>query len=95
MSKQTNIFTVFDGVALAPFVVEPNGTGSVYTYRATGTAGQTVEIRGGFAGDAWADMEWIETLTVGGAKQSLVAQHTWPVLQVQGTARLRIARGGA
>lgn len=74
--------------------IRQNGTGSVYTYRVYGTAGQSVEVRGGFAGDAWADMEWICTLTVGGT-QSAVVQHTWPVLAVQGDAQVKIARGSA
>lgn len=76
------------------FIVAQNGTGSVYTYHAAGTAGQTAEVRGGFAGDDWEDMETIVTLTVGGT-QSAVLQHTWPVLAVQGDAQLKIARGSA
>ncbi|MEC7118656.1 MAG: hypothetical protein VXW65_01980 [Pseudomonadota bacterium] len=94
MSKQTSIFMVFSGEAATPVIIEPSGTGSVYTYRAYGTAGQTVEVRGGFAGDDWEDMETIVTLTVGGT-QSAVLQHTWPVLAVQGDARVKIARGAA
>jgi hypothetical protein len=75
--------------------VKPSDTGgSVYTYRAYGTAGQTVEIRGGFTGDAWAAMQQIAVLTVGGT-QSAVVQHTWPVLAVQGVAQVKIARGNA
>lgn len=68
--------------------------GSVHTYRAYGTAGQTAEVRGGFVGDAWADMQQIAVLTVGGT-QSAVVQHTWPVLAVEGAAQLKIARGAA
>jgi len=75
--------------------VKPSDTGgSVYTYRAYGTAGQSVEVRGGFAGDTWADMQQISVLTVGGT-QSAVVQHTWPVLAVQGAAQVKIARGNA
>ncbi|MEC7120593.1 MAG: hypothetical protein VXW65_11930 [Pseudomonadota bacterium] len=74
--------------------VKPSGTGSVYTYKVYGTAGQTAEVRGGFAGDEWEDMEWICTLTVGGT-QSAVLQHTWPVLAVDGDAQVKIARGHA
>lgn len=76
------------------YVTPSDGGGSVYTYRAYGTAGQTVEIRGGWPDDAWADMEWICTLTVGGT-QSAVVQHTWPVIAVDGSATLKIARGNA
>lgn len=76
------------------YVKPSDGGGSVYTYRAYGTAGQTVEIRGGFADDAWADMQQIVVLTVGGT-QSAVVQHTWPVLAVQGAAQVKIARGNA
>lgn len=75
-------------------IVAQNGTGSVYTYRAYGTAGQTAEVRGGFAGDAWADMQQIALLTVGG-DQSAVVQHTWPVLAIDGAAQVKIARGHA
>ena len=94
MSKQTNIFTIFNGSASSPVFVEPKGVGSVYTYRAYGTAGQTAEVRGGFVGDAWADMQQIAVLTVG-STQSAVVQHTWPVLAVEGAAQLKIARGAA
>lgn len=76
-------------------IVAQNGTGSVYTYRAYGTAGQTAEVRGGFAGDDWEDMQQITVLTVGGDEQSDVAQHTWPLLAVQGDAQVKIARGQA
>lgn len=76
------------------FIVAQNGSGSVYTYRAYGTAGQTAEVRGGFAGDDWEDMESIVTLTVGGV-QSKVLQHTWPVLAIDGAAQVKIARGAA
>lgn len=94
MSKQTNIFTVFDGTVSTPTTISLHGLGSVYTYRAYGTAGQTVEVRGGFVGDAWADMQQIAVLTVGGT-QSAVVQHTWPLLAIDGTAQVKIARGNA
>lgn len=75
--------------------VKPSDTGgSVYTYHAYGTTGQTVEVRGGFAGDDWADMEVIAVLTVGG-RQSAVLQHTWPLLAIDGTAQVKISRGAA
>lgn len=76
------------------YVKPSGGSGSVYTYRAYGTASQTAEVRGGFVGDAWADMQQIVVLTVGGT-QSAVVQHTWPVLAVQGAAQVKIARGNA
>lgn len=94
MSKQTNIFTVFDGTVSTPTTISLHGLGSVYTYRAYGTAGQTVEVRGGFVGDTWADMQQIAVLTVGGT-QSAVVQHTWPLLAIDGTAQVKIARGNA
>ena len=71
-----------------------NAVGSTYTYRAYGTAGQSVEVRGGFVGDTWENMQQIAVLTVGGT-QSAVVQHTWPVLAVQGVAQVKIARGNA
>lgn len=95
MSKQTNIFTVFDGTVSTPTTISLHGSGSVYTYRAYGTAGQTVEVRGGFPGDAWEDMQELCILTVGGTVQSAVLQHSWPVLMVDGTATIKIARGEA
>lgn len=76
------------------YVKPSDGGGSVYTYRAYGTAGQTAEVRGGFVGDDWEGMESIVTLTVGGV-QSKVLQHTWPVLAVDGAAQVKIARGHA
>lgn len=76
------------------YVKPSGGSGSVYTYRAYGTAGQTAEVRGGFAGDDWEDMEPIVMLTVGGT-QSAVVQHTWPLLAVDGDAQLKISRGHA
>jgi len=78
--------------------VKPSDTGgSVYTYRAYGTAAQTVEIRGGFTGDAWEDMQQIAVLTVDAADpiaapRSTTRIHAWPVLAVSGTAQLKIAR---
>jgi len=78
-------------------IVAQNGTGSVYTYKVYGTAGQTAEIRGGFAGDEWEDMQHIATLTVDAADpivapRSTTRIHAWPMLAVSGTARLKIAR---
>jgi hypothetical protein len=79
-------------------IVNQNGIGSVYTYRAYGNTGDTVEVRGGFVGDEWDDMQHIATLTVNADNplmnpQSTVIQHTWPVLALEGTAQLKIARG--
>ena len=88
-----NVKLIYDGIpADGALITVGDGVGSVYTCRAYGTAGQTVEIRGGFPDDAWADMQQIAVLTVG-ADQSAVTQHAWPVLAVQGAARLKIARG--
>lgn len=89
-----NPLQIFDSATDGSVVHAARGSGSVYTYRAYGTAGQTVEVRGGFFGDAWADMQQIAVLTVGGT-QSAVVQHTWPVLAVQGAAQVKIARGHA
>ena len=74
-----------------------NAGGSVFTYRLYGTNGTTGEVRGGFVGDAWADMQAICTLEVGSADrdkpQSAVVQHTWPVIMINGN--IKVARGHA
>lgn len=90
-----NPLQIFDSMTDGSLVYAARGSGSVYTYRAYGTAGQTVEVRGGFVGDAWADMQQVCVLTVGGTVQSAVLQHSWPVLMVDGTASIKIARGEA
>jgi len=90
----TEVMQIYSGVPSSSETTPVGGDGSIYTYKAYGTAGQSVEVRGGFAGDAWADMEVIAVLTVGG-RQSAVAQHTWPVIAAQGAATLKIARGAA
>lgn len=95
-----NPLQIFDSMTDGSLVYAARGSGSVYTYRAYGTAGQTVEVRGGFVGDAWADMQQVCVLTVGDPDsvnnpQSTVRQHTWPVLMVDGDARIKIARGAA
>lgn len=89
-----NPLQIFDSTTDGSVVHAARGSGSVYTYRAYGSAGQTVEVRGGFPDDTWDDMELIAVLTVDGTR-SAVLQHSWPVLMVDGTASIKIARGEA
>ncbi len=93
-----NLKQIFDAATSADSSTVIFGSGSVYTYRLYGTAGTTGEVRGGFVGDAWADMQVICTLTVGDPNpdtnpQSAVVQHTWPVLMINGN--IKVARGVA
>jgi hypothetical protein len=94
--KVNGIRVIYDDTSPSnpTFIPRDVAGGTVFTYRAYGTAAQTVEIRGGFPSDAWEDMQQIVVLTVGGT-QSAVVQHTWPVLAVQGVAQVKIARGNA
>lgn len=94
MSKQTNIFTVYDGVGGAGAVVQPAGNGSAYTYIATGTAGQSATVEGSADGTVWVH---VITLTIdeGQTTESDTKQHILPWLRISGTARLQICRGAA
>lgn len=89
------VAVVYSGTTTGTQVPIKAGKGTVFTYRAYGTTGQSVEVRGGFPGDAWEDMQELCVLTVGGTVQSAVLQHSWPVLMVDGTATIKIARGEA
>lgn len=91
----STISLVYSGIPSVPETfIRKSGNGSLYTYKVYGTAGQSVEVRGGFVGDTWENMANICTLTVGQI-DSAVVQHTWPVLAVQGAAQVKIARGNA
>ena len=97
----STISLVYSGIPSVPETfIRKSGNGSLYTYKVYGTAGQSVEVRGGFVGDTWEDMQQIAVLTVNDPNpvdnpQSAVVQHTWPVLAVQGAAQVKIARGHA
>lgn len=90
-----DVSVVYSGATTGTQVPIKAGKGTVFTYRAYGTTGQSVEVRGGFPSDAWADMQQLCVLTVGGSVQSAVLQHSWPVLMVNGAASIKIARGEA
>lgn len=90
-----DVSVVYSGATTGTQVPIKAGKGTVFTYRAYGTTGQSVEVRGGFPSDAWADMQQLCVLTVGGSVQSAVLQHSWPVLMVNGAASIKIARGAA
>lgn len=90
-----DVSVVYSGATTGTQVPIKAGKGSVFTYCAYGTTGQSVEVRGGFPSDAWADMQQLCVLTVGGTVQSAVLQHSWPVLMVDGAASIKIARGEA
>ena len=89
---------IFDAATADDNTVVISGSGSVFTYRLYGANGTTGEVRGGFIGDSWADMQTVCTLVVADPDpkknpQSAVVQHTWPVLMVNGN--IKIARGNA
>lgn len=90
-----DVSVVYSGATTGTQVPIKAGNGSVFTYRAYGTTGQSAEVRGGFPDDTWETMQQICVLTVGGSVQSAVLQHSWPVLMVDGTASIKIARGEA
>lgn len=73
-----------------------SGKGTIFTYRVYGTAGQTGEVRGGFSGDLWEDMQQICVLTVADPNpvsnpQTAHSRAAFPVLMVQGN--IKIGRG--
>ena len=92
------VSTVYSGGLTDKVLPITGASGSVFTYRLYGANGATGEVRGGFAGDTWADMQVICTLVVGDANpdvnpQSAVVQHTWPVIMISGN--IKVARGAA
>ena len=92
--KLSGVRAIYDDTSPSnpTFIPRDVAGGTVFTYRAYGTAAQTVEVRGGFPSDAWEDMQQIGVLTIGGT-QSMHVQHAWPVIAVFGTAKIKIARG--
>lgn len=94
-----NVAVVFSGSATGSAVpIKDSSKGTVYTMRLYGTTGNQMEVRGAFPGDSWSDAQTICTLTVGDPDpvnnpQSTTRQFAYPILMIEGTGTIKIARG--
>lgn len=91
--RMANVYTVFDSANQQPFNLS-YGDGSNYTYRLTGDAGDTATAYGGYDEDAPEDFVPIITLTIeaDGLPVRGTVQHAFPVLRLDYTGHLMIAR---
>lgn len=91
----SGITTLYRGSAAATGDIHVHGLGSVFTFLAAGTAGQTATIYGSIDGNIWAE---ITVLTVGAANEPdwTTEQCVFPFLKIEGNATtVQISRGQA
>lgn len=82
----------FQGNSSSPQTYITDGRGSIYTMVCNGTIGQTAKLQGSIDGTSWVDIVEF-TIDSNTVPLSETLQFSYPMLQVSGTATLKIARG--
>lgn len=91
--KVCRVHTVFSGrIADQVILKDLNGSGTYFTYVASGAAGETAVIEGSVDGVVWVD---VLALTVTDKPDMATVQHVFRWLRFSGSAHLGIARGAA